>query len=379
MPDDAPAIFIPAEPPPTVADPSACRIVLPGQTPEGEYILGVLVKRSYDVVHGKRCARAEGDRPLIAGDQHFGDPMNSTVEFESDFVPFKLATDVVLNGRAFAPKGEAVTELTASLAVGQHRKDIVVIGDRMARHRKGQTPLFTDPEPFTEIELRYERAFGGIDIYSDRKLACPYARNHLGRGFAIRNIKEAVEGLPLPNIEDPQDRLTPERLCIDHFIHMDKLPMPQGFGWFLKYWRPRALLAGVMPADRETEQELRKIYRQAVPPEQLELYDQTELPDMDFRFFNGASQGLALPYLKGDEGIRLSGLAAEGDVVFGLPKERPEIGLDIGSGVQEPDVVLQTVMIRMEERQVDLVWRGAVPYPGPDWLPEMKRMEVLVT
>jgi len=32
----------------------------------------------------------------------------------------------------------------------------------------------------------------------------------------------------------------------------------------------------------------------------------------------------------------------------------------------------------MEDRQVDLVWRGAVPYPGPDWLPKMKKMEVLI-
>jgi hypothetical protein len=40
---------------------------------------------------------------------------------------------------------------------------------------------------------------------------------------------------------------------------------------------------------------------------------------------------------------------------------------------------LHTVLIRMDQRQVDLVWRGAVPYPGPEWLPEMPRMEVLVT
>jgi len=32
----------------------------------------------------------------------------------------------------------------------------------------------------------------------------------------------------------------------------------------------------------------------------------------------------------------------------------------------------------MDEGQVDLVWRGAVPYRGPDWLREMRRMDVLV-
>ena len=64
--------------------------------------------------------------------------------------------------------------------------------------------------------------------------------------------------------------------------------------------------------------------------------------------------------------------------MFQLPNATPRIGLDVGEGVREPKVVLQTVMIRMEEGQVDLVWRGAVPYRGPDWLPELRKMEVLV-
>jgi hypothetical protein len=35
-------------------------------------------------------------------------------------------------------------------------------------------------------------------------------------------------------------------------------------------------------------------------------------------------------------------------------------------------------MIHMDEREVDLVWRGAVSYPGPDWLPEMTKLELSV-
>jgi hypothetical protein len=82
--------------------------------------------------------------------------------------------------------------------------------------------------------------------------------------------------------------------------------------------------------------------------------------------------------LSGDEPVRVVNLDPQGDTQFQLPGERPRIGLDIGKGMQEPEAVLHTVMIRMEERQVDLVWRGAVSYPGPDWLPEMKKLEVLV-
>ena len=354
------------------------KIVLPGQTPEGDYILSVMVKRSYDIVPEKRCVRAESDQKLISGDVHYDDPMNSSVQFETDFIPYKVATDVVLNGTAYAPKGEPTEVLTASLIVGKFRKDIRIIGDRVCRYRRLRTPIFTDPKPFKTIKIRYELAYGGVDIYSDPKVPCIYPRNHVGRGFVIGKEKKEIDNLALPNIEDPKNLSTPKHLSTGHFMHWEKQPMPQGFGWFAKFWRPRATFAGVMPADRPAEQELRKLYATAVPPEQRELYEQTQLPDMDFQFFNGASDGLVLPFLSGDEEVRLICLDPEGEISFKLPGEQPRIGLDIESGIEEPTVVLHTVMIRMENRQVDLVWRGAVFYPGPDWLPQMKKMEVFI-
>lgn len=99
---------------------------------------------------------------------------------------------------------------------------------------------------------------------------------------------------------------------------------------------------------------------------------------MNFSFFNGASAGLAVPFLRGDEAVRTVALSPEGELTFLLPGDRPRIGLDIGAGTEQPDVVVHTVMIRMEEREVDLVWRAAINYPGPDWLPQMRKMEVLV-
>jgi hypothetical protein len=354
------------------------KIALPGQTPQGEHIFGVLVKRTYDIVPGGGCRRASRDKKLTPGDVHYDDPMNSTVRFESDFAPFKLATDVVLNGRAHAPRGQRVAALTSSLIIGPHRKDVLVLGDRVARYNGKQDPVFTDPQPFETMELRYERAYGGVDVYTEPKMQCVYPRNHLGRGYVIANTKRGVENLPLPNIEDPKNRLTPSRLCVGDFMKWEIQPMPQGFGWTTKMWRPRSSYAGVMPADRALEQELRRAYAPLVPPAQRKLYEQTPLPAMDFRFFNGASADLVLPFLSGTEQVRLLNLDELGDTHFQLPGERPFISLDIGQGAREPEVVLHTVMIRMEDRQVDLVWRGAVPYPGRDWLPEMKKMEVLV-
>ncbi len=123
---------------------------------------------------------------------------------------------------------------------------------------------------------------------------------------------------------------------------------------------------------------MRAAYAQLVPADQRGAYVQNGLPDMDFRFFNGASAGLSLPFLNGDEVVRTSNLSPEGRLDFRLPGDVPRIGLDIGSGIEAPEVVLQTVQIRMEERQVDLVWRAAVPYPGRDWLPRMRKMQVVV-
>jgi len=355
------------------------RTVLPGQTPEGEYILAVLVKRTYDIVPDGYCKLAADDRLLLAGDVFWDDPMNSSVRFEADFVPFKPGTDVVLNGTVYAPGGGTVTSCLATLRVADRVKTIMAIGDRTARYADGGAPVFTDPEPFTMMELRYERAYGGTDVYSDPKVPYPYPRNPLGRGFVVRNTPKSVEGLPLPNLEYPNALVTPDTLCLGDFAAWESRAAPAGFGWIPKTWLPRAALAGIMPADRAVERELRQAYAKLLPSDQRAPYLEHGIRDMDFRFFNGASGGLAFPHLTGGELVTTENLSPRGALAFRLPPYGPRIGLDIGDGVREPNVVLQTVMIRMDDQQVDLVWRGALPYAGPEWLPQMKKMEVVIS
>jgi hypothetical protein len=320
------------------------------------------------------------DRPLAAGDVYWDHPMNSSVRFESDFWPFKVATDVVLNGTAYAPGGSPTTSCVVSVQVAERRQSINVVGDRLANYSAGRAPVFSDPEPFVEMALRYELAYGGTDVYSDLKLPYPYPRNPLGRGFVVANMAKSVDTLPLPNLEDPSAPLLAEQLCVGEYARWERQPMPAGFGWFPKVWRPRALLAGVMPRDRAVEQELRQAYATLIPDAgQRDAYLTNGFRDMDFAFFNGASRGLVCPYLEGGETVVTENLSPAGRVSFRLPTETPQIGLDIGEGVQEPDVVLHTVMIHMDQEQVDLVWRGAVVYQGPDWLPQMRKMDVLVS
>ena len=354
------------------------RTVLPGQTPDGEYILSVLVKRTFDIVAGGVCALAAEDRPLFPGDVFWDDPMNSSVRFESDFIPFKLATDVVVNGVVHAPGGAPTRACTATVKVGTAHKTISVIGDRVARYAPGGTPVFTDPTPFMTMELRYERAYGGTDVYSDPKVPYAYPRNPLGRGFVVRNSPASVDKGVLPNFEDPLAPVTPEGLCLGEFATWEARPLPAGFGWVPKTWLPRALLAGIMPADRPVEQELRQAYAKLLSGDEREAYLKHGIRDMDFRFFNGASPGFALPYLTGSEWVETANLSRDGTLRFQLPELALRVGLDVGHGVAEPNVVVHTVMIHGEERQVDVVWRAAVPYEGPEWLPRMKKMDVLI-
>ena len=352
--------------------------LLPGQSPEGGFILSVLVKRTYDFFPDRQCERAEKDDPLFSGDVYHDDPANSSVKYESDFVPYKTATDIVLIGVAHAPGAKPAEQFETHLIVGSHCKTVLVFGDRFCRYESDTKRTFTNPVPVESVEMVYERAFGGIDILSDERVRFPYPRNPLGTGFVVDTGRKAVDGLRLPNFEDPENRLTPENICVGDYKNWEKLPVPAGFGWVPRHWEPRASRGGVMPADRKFERGLRNAYATVLSREHREKYLGHPLPSVDFGFFNGASQGLAVAYLSGEEPVTLVNLTREGKISFGLPGQRPAIGIDIGNGLQEPEAVLHTVAIRAEDRQADLVWRGAIPYPGPDWLPKMKKMDVRI-
>ena len=50
----------------------------------------------------------------------------------------------------------------------------------------------------------------------------------------------------------------------------------------------------------------------------------------------------------------------------------------MGLGRQELDARLDTVSIRPDDLEVDLIWRSSCVYEGYAWLPQMKRLEVEV-
>ena len=355
-------------------------VMLPGSDPEGRQIFSVLAKRRFKIVPKGTCQPIPEQSPLTLATRYYekNDPMIGSIEIETDLYPYKPLTDVVFTGKVHAPGGKPASQCPATLRVGGHQKTIAAFGERRSAYNSAGTPVFTNPVPFLTIDLRYERAYGGVDIYADPKVPMAYARNFIGTGFVVKNTKEAVEGMTLPNFEDPQDLLTPQRLVTGSIEKWHKQPMPAGLSWFGLGWYPRASFAGVLPAYMPMYEELHEMTLGVVRKDQVEAQKKLKLPMLDFRFFNGASPGLAVPHLRGDEPVQLRNLDPSGDLSFNLPGKTPVISIDWGKGVQKPPVVLHTVAIFGELMVVDLVWRGAVVYDGrPDFV-DMTRMDVAV-
>jgi hypothetical protein len=229
-----------------------------------------------------------------------------SVRFESDRVPFKPRADVVLVGRAHAPDGKAVAELVAGLRVGDLRHGVLVVGDRRWEAQLLQAPTMSMPEPFVTMDLVYERAFGGFD-----QPAGMYCKeNHAGTGFIGKRSIARVEGLRLPNLEDPRDPIR----------SWDSRPRPVGFGFYGRGWAPRLQYAGTYDEKHMKE-------RHPLLP-----------LDFSYRFFNGAHPDLQVEgYLRGDEEVDLLNVCPRAPrLSFRLPALVPKLSVSRWTVPPEP-------------------------------------------
>jgi len=177
----------------------------------------------------------------------------------------------------------------------------------------------------------------------------------------LRPIPELIEGMKLPNLEDPEQLLSPKNLVMDEPITGINTACT-GIGWFGRQWYPRCCFAGSPPGYLHRDQVTKEESMGLIWKDHVLRAKQFKIPSFDCRFNNGASPGLALPYLKGDESITLFNLTLAGTITFHLPNEIPRIMMDIGRGENTLSPVLQTVCIRTRQMQVDLVWRGVHEY-----------------
>jgi len=344
-------------------------------------MIGLIAKRTYSLEQGKICLLHEKQEPLIfqpvINDQDY-------LEHDWDAVIRKEMTDVVLKAGAFVPGGEKQTRLDVAMQVAGHRKDALVFGNRVAHWNAGAIS-FSEPEPFSSMPLNYTLAYGGSDekarasndqmgaadlqkyVTLDLSKAnlCVYPRNSAGKGYVLAN-DERIEGLVLPNIEDPDDLLTPERLVVPQGEQWYRQPLPAGFDFFDYNWFPRHAFSGFGLLNfsghkPESLDLLREIQLGYIKPEDLDG-SRGLVTGMTERYLNAASPGLSLPYLKGNETIRLWHMDPDHpEFVFHLPDDVPRMFIrPLDEKKQEVTPRLYTVLIEKEKNQVSLIWGGTL-------------------
>ena len=342
------------------------------RTPEG-FVLSVLTKRSYGwsangLVHGL------GEQPPLCRDitRADRDDRNGQIVTQGrDVWPLKPATDVIVTGHAHAPAGTSVRELPIEVRVGAHSRRIIALGPRFVERRSSGRITFSQPEPLQSVELSWWNAYGGIDPMvlprglSDTPVFAgkptlelfpgAYPRNPSGTGYLIRATPALLDGLTLPQLEDPEQRLTPETLLVDDPKGWWKRPLPAGFGWCHALWFPRIIHCGGKPYHWPLGSEL-----SAVREAQLGLLsgadEAGEIEGPSLHMTNEAAPGMILPYLKGDEPVELVGVSREGALRFVLEAEQATINAQVDAqGLRELQSVIHTLAVDADKRQLYIV------------------------
>jgi hypothetical protein len=274
------------------------------------------------------------------------------VRFESEMIPFKPRTDVLLVGQAHAPYGRPQKHVDVALMVGPVGKQIRVFGERRWSFKdlRDPMPLVAGPTEFTEMPLTWDRAFGGIDEKAGTRPDVPafrpwYAANYIGKGFCGARTIESIDERPLPNLEDPRDPIRA----------WDTRPRPAGCGHFPRNSEPRVRYGG-------TYDEKWKAERAPLLP-------------LDFRFdyYNAADPELQVQgYLKGNERGMLENVTPGGGRIdFMLPCIRPRFSVTRGRDankrfVSEAQVALDTLVLIPDEKVFVVTWRAIVSPCVPD-------------
>lgn len=300
---------------------------------EGRDFCVVVVKGSFSVGDDGKVTLAEKQVPLVYADEHYGDPGETSIKYECDFAPFKPRCDVLLNGSAHAPGGRPIDRITVGLRVGPLSKSFDVVGNR-AWYKGVDSVTPTLPEPFTQMPITYDRAFGGVDISEQNPEKCEtYVQNPVGTGYYPLSTGNALVGKMLPNTEETG---RPIKTVSQQY-------RPMSFGSMNRNFPARVKFAGTYD-DKWKEECFPFLPR-----------------DFDEQYFLSAPADQQIPFLKGGEVVQSINMAPEGSFVFAVPQLNVPILYRFRDREERPTVNLDTMIVEPDERRVILVWRTRVP------------------
>lgn len=296
----------------------------------------------------------------------------------TDFWSRKLATDFVVQGSAFASRPTPYLSVSASL--GNVAKKISVFGRRVIDWSSGR-PRVPSPEPFETMPLTWENAYGGLDwrvpvenaeahevlFRLENDHPGMYPRNPFGKGYLA--LEGVVPEMELPNLEDPSDPLTDERLVARGPESWWLQPLPWCFDWVHPSTFPRYLYFahGVdawFPGPEDAT--MPEVRRSFVAPNYRELMSHRILEHgPDPRYRQGGSHGFVISGVRGGEPVRVDGMHPSGKPLsFTLPIP-PQIELYIEKRSSTPQTRIHSIVVRPEDLELTMTIGAWTPLQRP--------------
>ncbi len=374
------------------------RTILAWQTPDDRPAVSVLFGRRFAITNNGACVEAE---PFILQKDfeyypeaqlgpRTGYIRPSLLKRDVDLYAYRERTDLVIQGSARNPRRlrDLRVDLTVRGAAVRFAQALHVTGDRWIERGPGGLRL-SEPDPFDEMPLRYDKAYGGTDemalaadpdvdenrmIYDtvgedeDREISeYSYPRNPAGKGYVID--PESAPGTPWPNLELSDESLRLSQIAAPRDAWGAR-PYPAGFDWFPHAWFPRSAFFGDMPptADGQVPRAEQKLGILPADLRKRSLFTRPKLP-----FAQGAHPRLWQHRLLGDELIQVLAIGPSGGPLeLTLPKLAPQVDLRLpGQRPVRLPTELDLVLITADDRRVTLLWRAThrlEPYAlGPDW------------
>ncbi|MCA9625838.1 MAG: DUF2169 domain-containing protein [Myxococcales bacterium] len=349
-----------------------------GPDHRGGFLLGLVAKRTYRWAGGHLSLTTP--EPLFEHaeqrmDERTAHPFTT---HDGDLSCFwRQKTDVVVNGSVHAPSGGTVTTLDAGIAVGSARAMVRVTGDRRLQVRRDGRLSASTPEPFAEMPLCWTRAYGGRDRAVEAPRECSldgavrksdvlshatfsYPRNPVGRGFFLDRDRERLDGELLPNLSDPADPVSLQRLLVPDFEAWERAPRAASLGPVDPRSFPRSFFFGLGPGE----------VGEVVERSSGELGASDSKPpsfyEPDPRAFQVAPHRLQAE-LHGGEPMAMWRLCRDAErLELTLPSDRPRMLVEPpGTRVFELEPRLRALRINPDEGRLTMTWCAAIPVAAP--------------